>query len=131
MTRAQMLAHLRAARALNPREAVLVDVEPGDTTAARYAIAFLAVFTAPFVEEFIYRGVLFAALQRLTGAIFAGITTLALFTLIHVPQYWPNIGVLAAVGADAVREVDHDAALDEPGERLDAALRRAHAALDR
>ena len=65
---------------------------------ARYAIAFLAVFTAPFVEEFIYRGVLFAALQRLTGAIFAGITTLALFTLIHVPQYWPNIGVLAAVG---------------------------------
>ena len=66
--------------------------------AARYAIAFLAVFTAPFVEEFIYRGVLFAALQRLTGVVIAGIATLALFTLIHVPQYWPNIGVLAAVG---------------------------------
>ncbi len=65
--------------------------------AARYAIAFLAVFTAPFVEEFIYRGVLFAALQRITGAVVAGIATLALFTLIHVPQYWPNIGVLAAV----------------------------------
>ena len=66
--------------------------------AARYAIALLAVFTAPFIEEFIYRGVLFAALQRLTGVVIAGITTLALFTLIHVPQYWPNLGVLAAVG---------------------------------
>ncbi|MDQ3472654.1 MAG: CPBP family intramembrane metalloprotease [Acidobacteriota bacterium] len=64
---------------------------------ARYAIAFLAVFTAPFVEEFVYRGVLFAALQRLTGPIVAGIATLALFTLIHVPQYWPNIGVISSV----------------------------------
>lgn len=64
---------------------------------ARYAVAFLAVFTAPFVEEFVYRGVLFAALQRLTGPVFAGISILALFTLIHVPQYWPNIGVLTAV----------------------------------
>ena len=66
--------------------------------AARYAIALLAVFTAPFVEEFIYRGVLFAALQRLTGAVFAGLITLGLFTLIHVPQYWPNFGVIAAIG---------------------------------
>lgn len=64
---------------------------------ARYAIAFLAVFTAPFVEEFVYRGILFAALQRLTGPVVAGIATLALFTLIHVPQYWPNIGVITAV----------------------------------
>lgn len=64
---------------------------------ARYAIAFLAVFTAPFVEEFVYRGILFAALQRLTGPVVAGISTLALFTLIHVPQYWPNLGVLSAV----------------------------------
>lgn len=66
--------------------------------AARYAIAFLAVFTAPFVEEFIYRGVLFSALQRLAGPVIAGVVTLGLFTFIHVPQYWPNFGVLAAVG---------------------------------
>ena len=68
------------------------------SAATRYAIAFLAVFTAPVVEEFIYRGVLFAALQRLTGVVIAGVATLGLFTLIHVPQYWPNVGVLAAVG---------------------------------
>ncbi len=66
--------------------------------AARYTIAFLAVFTAPFIEEFIYRGVLFGAVHKLAGGIVAGVTTLGLFTLIHVPQYWPNFGVLAAVG---------------------------------
>lgn len=66
--------------------------------AARYTLAFLAVFTAPFVEEFIYRGVLYSALQRLVGVVGAVILVLGLFTLIHVPQYWPNVGVLAAVG---------------------------------
>lgn len=66
--------------------------------AARYTIAFLAVFTAPFIEEFIYRGVLFGAVNKLAGGVVAGVTTLGLFTLIHVPQYWPNFGVLAAVG---------------------------------
>lgn len=89
--------------------------------AARIAISFLAVFTAPFVEEFVYRGVLYSALRRGVGtlgawilALFAlklepdsrerlgvvgaVILVLALFTVIHVPQYWPNIGVIAAVG---------------------------------
>jgi len=64
---------------------------------ARYIISFLAVGTAPFVEEFVYRGVLYAPLQRLAGAPGAVVIVLALFTLIHVPQYWPNVGVLAAV----------------------------------
>jgi membrane protease YdiL (CAAX protease family) len=65
---------------------------------ARYMISFLAVCTAPFVEEFVYRGVLYAPLQRLAGVKGAVIIVLALFTIIHVPQYWPNIGVIAAVG---------------------------------
>src|SRR2546421_2283775 len=64
---------------------------------ARYLISLLAVGTAPFVEEFVYRGVLYAPLQRLAGAPGAVVIVLALFTLIHVPQYWPNVGVLAAV----------------------------------
>ncbi len=65
--------------------------------AARYAIAVLAVFTAPFVEEFVYRGMLYSALQRVIGIPAAVVGVLGLFTLIHVPQYWPNIGVIAAV----------------------------------
>lgn len=89
--------------------------------AARYLISFLAVCTAPFVEEFVYRGVLFSALQRDVGLVVtwimgeafgvklgsksrdrvgvwaAVVMVLALFTIIHVPQYWPNFGVIAAV----------------------------------
>lgn len=66
--------------------------------AARYLIAALAVLTAPLVEEFVYRGVLYAALQKLVGVYGAVFIILGLFTLIHVPQYWPNYGVIAAVG---------------------------------
>jgi uncharacterized protein len=65
--------------------------------AARYAIVFFAVFTAPFVEEFVYRGVLYSALQRLVGIPAAVIIVLVVFTVIHVPQYLPNFGVIAAV----------------------------------
>lgn len=64
---------------------------------ARYTIAALAVFTAPFVEEFVYRGVVYSALQRVIGVNGAVVFVLGLFTLIHVPQYWPNIGVISAV----------------------------------
>ncbi len=72
----------------------IINSSPG----ARYLIAALAVLTAPFIEEFIYRGVLYAALQRLVGVTGAVLLILGLFTLIHVPQYWPNFGVIAAVG---------------------------------
>jgi len=65
--------------------------------AARYLISFFAVATAPFVEEFIYRGVLYAPLQKLVGVKGAVVIVLALFTLIHVPQYLPNVGVIFAV----------------------------------
>ncbi|HKO97761.1 MAG TPA: type II CAAX endopeptidase family protein [Pyrinomonadaceae bacterium] len=65
--------------------------------AARYTISFLAVFTAPLVEELIYRGVLYAPLQRLLGIPAAVTIVLLLFTIIHVPQYWPNVGVIIAV----------------------------------
>lgn len=66
--------------------------------ATRYTLAALAVFTAPLVEELIYRGVLYAALHRLAGVWPAVVVVLGVFTLIHVPQYWPNLGVIAAVG---------------------------------
>jgi uncharacterized protein len=65
--------------------------------AARYTISILAVGTAPFVEEFMYRGLLYTPLQKLAGAPTAFFLVLALFTIIHVPQYWPNVGVITAV----------------------------------
>jgi uncharacterized protein len=66
--------------------------------ASKYTIVFLATLTAPLAEELIYRGVLYSALQRLTGKLFAVVLVLAVFTVVHVPQYWPNYGVIAAVG---------------------------------
>jgi membrane protease YdiL (CAAX protease family) len=68
------------------------------SAAARYVIAILATFTAPLTEEFVYRGVLYPALQRLTGRIWAVAGVLALFTLVHVPQYWPSYGVILTIG---------------------------------
>jgi membrane protease YdiL (CAAX protease family) len=65
---------------------------------ARYTLAVLAVFTAPFVEEFVYRGVVYSALQRTIGIYAAVFFAWGLFTAVHVPQYWPNLGVIAAVG---------------------------------
>ena len=55
---------------------------------ALYTVAFLAVFTAPFIEELVYRGVLYSALQRSTGSVAAVAIVTLLFTAVHVPQYW-------------------------------------------
>ncbi len=75
-----------------------IDQLINSSLAARYLISFLAVATAPVVEEFVYRGVLYAPLQRLVGVPGAVILVLALFTIIHVPQYLPNFGIIAAIG---------------------------------
>lgn len=76
----------------------LLDQIINSSLAARYSLAVLAVFTAPLVEELIYRGVLYSALQRLAGVWPAVIIVLGVFTLIHVPQYRLNVGIIAAVG---------------------------------
>jgi len=65
--------------------------------AAALIIAFLAVATAPIVEESIYRGILYPALERTAGSTVAVIMVTLLFAVPHVPQYWPNIGVIASI----------------------------------
>jgi membrane protease YdiL (CAAX protease family) len=65
---------------------------------AAIATALLSVVTAPLVEEMVYRGVLYSALQRAIGRQWAIIGVMVLFTAVHVPQYWPNFGVIGAVG---------------------------------
>jgi membrane protease YdiL (CAAX protease family) len=64
---------------------------------ARMATAFIAVFTAPLVEELIYRGVLYSAVHRALGtAIAVGVVSL-LFAGVHVFQYIDNIAVIAVI----------------------------------
>ncbi len=64
---------------------------------ARFATAFVAVFTAPLAEELIYRGVVYSALERAAGvAVAVGVVSL-LFAGVHVFQYWNNIGVITVI----------------------------------
>lgn len=65
--------------------------------AAALATAFAATFTAPLVEELVFRGLLYSALRRLVGKVWAVAVVFLLFALIHVPQYWPSYGVIATI----------------------------------
>jgi uncharacterized protein len=51
-----------------------------------FLIAGFAVLVAPFMEEMLFRGFLYPALARWTGAIFSVIVTASLFTLVHASQ---------------------------------------------
>lgn len=61
---------------------------------AVYVVAFLATFTAPLIEEVIYRGILYSAFQRTIGVPAAVLITTFLFALVHVPQYWGSPGTI-------------------------------------
>jgi CAAX protease family protein len=65
--------------------------------AAALLVAFMAVATAPLVEEIIYRGILFPAWQRLTGSVAAVVIVTLMFAIPHVPQYWPNLAVIFSI----------------------------------
>lgn len=59
-----------------------------DSPAAGYAIGAFAILIAPFMEEVIFRGVLFAIFERQVGVRFAVLSTAVLFAGLHVPEYW-------------------------------------------
>lgn len=64
---------------------------------AALAIAVIAATTAPLVEEIIYRGILYSALQRAVGPLLAIIVVTLMFAGLHVVQYWPDIGAISAI----------------------------------
>ncbi len=107
------VAHFLGGDKLTPLEQVI-----NSSAATRYTIAALATLTAPLVEELVFRGILYSALQRLlarvssllTGAteglktrqnligkIGAVLLVTLLFAGLHVPQYQTNYGVIAAI----------------------------------
>ena len=61
---------------------------------AVYVVAFLATFTAPIVEEVIYRGVLYSTFQRTLGVPIGVLLVTILFALVHVPQYYPSYSTI-------------------------------------
>jgi membrane protease YdiL (CAAX protease family) len=64
---------------------------------ARFATAFVAVFTAPLVEELIYRGVVYSAVEQALGKIVAIGAVSLLFAGVHVFQYQNNIAVIVVI----------------------------------
>ncbi len=64
---------------------------------SRYAVflvAFMATFSAPIVEEVIYRGVLYSAFQKTFNVATAVVLVTLVFALVHFPQYWGDIATL-------------------------------------
>jgi membrane protease YdiL (CAAX protease family) len=62
----------------------------------------IAVVLAPFIEEFLFRGVMFTGMSRSWGPVKAGIVVTLLFGLLHVfdvAGYWPALGVVTLAGA--------------------------------
>ena len=64
---------------------------------ARFATAFMATATAPLVEEVIYRGVLYRALEKAAGIAVAVPIVSLLFAGVHVWQYRNNIAVIIVI----------------------------------
>ena len=63
----------------------------------RFATAFVAVATAPLVEELLYRGVLYPALEKAAGVGVAIGAVSLLFAGVHVFQYRNNIAVIIVI----------------------------------
>lgn len=56
-----------------------------------FVVAFMATFTAPLVEEVVYRGILYSAFQRRFGIPIAVTLVTAIFAAVHVPQYMESL----------------------------------------
>jgi membrane protease YdiL (CAAX protease family) len=65
--------------------------------AAALITAFVATATAPLAEEVIYRGVLYAPLQRAVGPFLAVALVTSVFAALHVLLYWPNVAAITAI----------------------------------
>lgn len=61
---------------------------------AVYLVALVATLTAPLVEEVVYRGILYSAFQRTLGVPAAFVIATLLFSIVHVPQYYPSYSTI-------------------------------------
>jgi membrane protease YdiL (CAAX protease family) len=62
-----------------------------------YAVAIMATFTAPIVEETVYRGLVYSAFYKQFGSVVAIIVATFLFAGVHFPQYWGNYAGLISL----------------------------------
>lgn len=74
-----------------------IDILVNSGLAVRLLLSVLASTSGPFVEEIIYRGILYPALQKRLGMAWAVALVSFLFSLVHLYQYRSNGGVIAAI----------------------------------
>ena len=65
----------------------------------RVSYAVMAVLFAPFAEEYLFRGLLFRALDREWGGWTAVLGSAAFFAIYHPPLSWLPVGLLGIVNA--------------------------------
>ena len=65
--------------------------------AAMLTAAFLAAFSAPIVEETVYRGVLYPAIRSRFGIPAAIVFVTTVFAAVHYLQYKENLGIVFAI----------------------------------
>jgi len=82
---------------LFPGQKTDLDLLIESSYAARVATAFLAVVTAPLVEEVVYRGMLYPASHRILGAWPSIAIVSLLFAAVHVVQYKNNLAVIGVI----------------------------------
>jgi len=64
---------------------------------ALYLVAFLATFSAPLIEEVIYRGILYSAFQKTFGVALAILFVTIVFAGVHIPQYYPSYSTIVLI----------------------------------
>jgi uncharacterized protein len=62
-----------------------------------YAVAIMATFTAPLVEETVYRGLVYSAFYKQFGSVVAILVATFLFASVHYPQYCGNYAGLISL----------------------------------
>jgi membrane protease YdiL (CAAX protease family) len=70
-----------------------------DSPNARIAYAIMAIGIAPWVEEFLFRGLMFRAMVPQWGMPLAIVSSTAFFTILHPALSWPMVFCLGAVSA--------------------------------
>jgi membrane protease YdiL (CAAX protease family) len=65
--------------------------------ATAITLAFIAVATAPLVEEMIYRGLLYSAFHKALGQWWAVVVVASMFAGLHIVQYWPNAAAISSI----------------------------------
>jgi len=90
-----VLQHLPATAELIRKSSEQMASMPG----ARVALAVMAIGFAPFAEEYLFRGLLFRALDREWGGWRAIVGSAAFFAIYHPPLSWLPVALLGAANA--------------------------------